>query len=289
MKRLLAVLGILVVVVSIAGGSVVAWASMKTGQALEQVYGLTPVSLAGTTPSVEIGRRIVMIRNGCNDCHGDDLGGKLIVDDPAFGTIYGSNLTPAALADWSDEELAMAIRHGVNRERRPLVFMPSQDYILLSKEDLASVVAYLRSVPPVEKENVPVKLGPIGKLLFATGKAPTIIAATAIDHGAQFTAKPSEEPTREFGRYLVATSCTGCHGRALTGGPIPGAPPEWLPATDLTKLSEGTKEQFIKAMREGIRPDGSKVQFPMPIALTSQLTDLELDAMWMFLQSPEPI
>ena len=96
-------------------------------------------------------------------------------------------------------------------------------------------------------------------------------------------------PTAEYGAYL-ATSCTGCHGEELTGGPIPGMPPGTPPALNLTRdeqtgLGRWTEADFARALREGKKPDGSELKAPMPWKLTAQLTDDELHALWLHLRT----
>ena len=55
---------------------------------------------------VQLGRRIYHVRAGCVDCHGADLAGVKVLDDPGIGFVFGANISPANLASWSDEEIA---------------------------------------------------------------------------------------------------------------------------------------------------------------------------------------
>lgn len=273
--------------------ALVTWSGKAVDDRRARVYEIAPDSLAPFSAFVdlELGRRIVEVRGGCVECHGPDLGGATVIDDPAMGRLHGPNLTPAALADWSDDEIGRAIRHGIDREGKPLLLMPAQDFVGLSGGDLASVVAYLRTVPAVSKPRGPIELGPLGKVLIATGQIPTFISAEFVDHQKPFTTKPEEAPTPEFGKYL-AQACTGCHGPELVGGPIPGAPPDWAPAADLTQRGLGgwSEEGFLQAMRTGVNPRGVKLRAPFPLALTSQMSDMELKALWAFLRTvPGPV
>jgi mono/diheme cytochrome c family protein len=142
------------------------WLNLNISQRLAKDYNTTTVhwnhSEAG---DLQIGERIVRVRNGCIDCHGNNLAGAKIMDNPAMGKMYGSNLTPASLKDWSDTEIARAIRHGIGRDGKPLVLMPSHDYINFSESDLKAVIAYLRSIPAVTQANGPIALGPVAKVL----------------------------------------------------------------------------------------------------------------------------
>ena len=101
---------------------------------------------------------------------------------------------------------------------------------------------------------------------------------------------PATEPTAEFGRHLVAI-CTGCHREELNGGPIAAGPPDWLPAANLTPtgLEGWSYDDFATAMREMRRPDGTELGMPMALMrrYTANMTDVELQALWAYLQSLE--
>ena len=96
----------------------------------------------------------------------------------------------------------------------------------------------------------------------------------------------------EFGAYL-ATSCMGCHGSDFAGGPIPGAPPDAPLASNLTpagNLSGWDEAGFIAVMRTGITPEGKELDPAiMPWPIGASMTDVELQAMWSFLQNLPPV
>lgn len=266
--------------------SIFVFAQLRTRQAQARQH--TPPTLnldeAVAKGDLVLGQRIYQVRAGCVECHGTDLAGKVAIDDPAIGTFYGSNLT--TIRDWSNEELARAIRFGVHRSGRSLQFMPSFDYVSLSREDLGSLIAYIRSVPPVEKQKPENRIGALAAVLFTFGKMPILFAAEATPFEAGFQDKPAEAASIEFGSYL-AQSCTGCHGHEYRGGPIPGGDPSWPPAASIRLgTPEWDEAKFIKAMREGVSPTtGNPIRPPMPIALTQQLSETELSALWKFLSS----
>jgi mono/diheme cytochrome c family protein len=272
-------------VVGIAG--IAGWVSLNVNSRMSKNYSVPALQFAASVkPDLRVGERIVQIRNGCVECHGSDLAGKAVMDNPAMGRIYASNLTPANLKDWSDGEIARAIRNGIGKKNQPLVLMPSHDYQHLSEADLASTVAYLRTLKPIEKENQTQKLGPVASILLATNKAP-ILPAEQIDPTAAFENKPAESVSVAFGKYLSDTACIGCHSSNLKGGPIPGGPPDWPPAKDLTQTGLGNwkESDFVKAMKEGLNPQGQKLKAPMPVALTAQFSETEVKALWTYLQT----
>jgi len=229
----------------------------------------------------------VRVRNGCVECHGNDLAGKVVIDDPAMGQIFAPNITPERLREWTDGEIARAMRHGIGRDGRPLVMMPSQEYQWLSEGDIVAVVTYLRTLPVVNRPSGSIEIGPVMRLLFASGRMPNLLPAERIDHKVPFPRKPPEKVSVDFGKYLAQTACAGCHNEQLSGGPIPGTPPDWPPASNLTPAAIGhwSEADFIKTLRTGVNPDGHRLQKPMPVKLTSQMTDLELKALWAYLKS----
>jgi mono/diheme cytochrome c family protein len=277
--------GLFLVIVGVVG--MLLWSHYSVETRLNKVYSIVADEADFSQTNLELGHRVVTIRNGCVDCHGKDLGGMKVMEDPAFATIHGPNLTPAALESWSDTEILRAVRHGVGKDGRPLLLMPSHEYQYLSEEDLVATVAFLRSLPPVDRPNGEIKLGLVAKLLTATGKLPTMIPAEIVDHTSGFNPKPPEGPTLEFGRYLVQSSCIGCHGPQLRGGPIPGGAPDWPAASDISQPVVGswTRDQFFEIMRSGVGSNGEQIRAPMPVALTAQMDDTELEAMWQFLSS----
>ncbi len=279
-----------------AGLAFGAWIQWQSHRRLQRVYAFTvaPVPVPAGAEAVARGRHLAQTR-GCVDCHGADLAGMTVIDDGAMGRIDGPNLTrgPGGLpADYSDEDYIRAIRHGVNREGRGLFLMPSTDYATLSDADMGALIAYLRSVPAVDKPRGPVAPGPVAKALLATGRLR--LAAQDIEHARIQPSQVAPAANAEYGRY-VAASCTGCHGPNLSGGKIAAGPPTWPPAANLTphpdgRLSQWTEADFVRAMRTQRRPDGSEISPVMPKAFGG-LDDLELKALWAYLRTlpPKPL
>ena len=114
----------------------------------------------------------------------------------------------------------------------------------------------------------------------------TLLPAERIDHAAPHPRSMPPAPTAAYGAYLAA-GCVSCHGPRLEGGPIPGAPPSFLPAADLTlaRLGPWSEADFRRAMRDGRRPDGTPVRRPMPLELGRAMTDVELAALWAYLRT----
>ncbi len=241
-----------------------------------------PLPVATDSATIERGRHLATIR-GCVDCHAADLGGAMIIDDPAIGHIGGANLTAGRAAGvLSDRDWERAVRHGVRQDGRALLVMPSEEFTSMSDEDLAAIVAYARSLPPRHTPTLPVSLGPVLRALAAAGQVK--LAAAVVPHTRPHAARVKVEATPEYGRYLAA-GCTGCHGAGFSGGKIPGAPPEWKPAANITPSGIGhyRADDFTRLLRTGMRPDGSAVDSLMPWRLTKEMTDTEIAALYAYL------
>lgn len=277
----------MVIALAIAGGAV--FVQFKFSHAAGVQYQSTDFAIRDIVASadVELGKRLYSVRVGCIDCHGEDHSGRMIMDNGAMGTIHGANLTPFNLKDWSDEEIARAIRYGIHKTGRSLQFMPSFDYQSLSLGDIAAMVAYLRSVPPVEKPIHVNSFGPVAKLLSTLGQMPIMFPAAHMDLAQGFGEKLEEGPTPEFGKYL-AQSCTGCHGQELKGGKIHGGDPAWPEASSLRLGSNSiwTETTFVETIRSGVSPTTNmKLRPPMPVALLAQMNETEVKALWLYLSS----
>lgn len=257
---------------------------------LKKTYAIHVQSVNVPTDAAAIARgKHLATTRGCADCHGDDLGGKTVFANGAMGRVDAPNLTRGAgglPADYRDEDFVRAIRHGVTREGRGLFLMPSTDYATFSEGDMGALIAYLKSVPPVNRPRGPVSLGPVARALTAAGKIK--LAAEEIDHANVKPAVVSPAVSADYGRY-VAASCTGCHGPNFSGGRIAAGPPEWPPASNLTPHAEGriakwSEEEFFRALRTARRPDGTEINPAMPRAF-AHLDETELRAIWIFLRS----
>jgi len=246
--------------------------------------------VAVRTDSVNIarGQHVATIR-GCMACHGEGLASHVELDDPLLGRLAGPNLTTGGRgASLSDADWERAVRHGVRRDGAPLLFMPASEHTGMSDEDLGALIAYARSLPGVTQLAPPSRAGPVLRGLFAAGMV-LLLSAEEIDHAKAHPAHVDAEPTKEYGSYLVGM-CKGCHGDGLSGGKIPGAPPEWKPAANLTPAGIGTwsENDFIAALRTGKRPGGSSIDTQMPWKAFGHMSDVELKALYAYLHSVAP-
>lgn len=262
-----------------------------TNQRINATYDIAvePVEIPTDEAARVQGEHVAIVR-GCTDCHTKNLAGGTLIDEPAIGQINPSNLTSGAGGvggSYTDTDWVRAIRHGVGPDSKPLIFMPSQEFYFLSDEDLGALIAYLKTAPPVDNQPPAITIGPLGRVLFLAGQI-DLVPAEKIDHEAPQPVSPDLGVTAAYGQYL-AVACTGCHGSGFSGGPIPGVPPEWPPAANLTPggdLAHWSEQEFIETLRKGITPEEKQLnpQY-MPWPTYSQMTDDELKAVWLYLQS----
>jgi mono/diheme cytochrome c family protein len=167
--------------------------------------------------------------------------------------------------------------------------MPARAFYYLSDEDLGALIAYLKSLPPVDHELPRTDLGPIGRVMLALGQLPPEAAApdvTVIDHNGPRPVAPEPGVTVEYGEYL-AHICAQCHGANLNGQIIRVEGNEYV-ALNLTpggELGSWSERDFFATMRTGVTPSGRKLNEFMPWKYFGQMTDDELKAIWMYLQS----
>jgi mono/diheme cytochrome c family protein len=256
---------------------------------------------------------------GCWECHGsqgshspeEPQAGGLEFDmtdiGPGFGLVYAANLTPdveTGIGTWSDGELVRSLREGLDREGHLLFpIMEAELWHSLSDEDVLALVAYLRSLPPVRNEV------PANRLSFA---AKALIAVGVLKPQPPVTAPvvaPPRAATPEYGKYLAwhASTCFGCHTprdpntgqfdrtRPFAGG-LFAFPEEGFTTTGsnltpdvTTGIGDWTEEQFMTAMRTGLRPDGTVMLPFMPWPSYGQWSEDDLRAVWLYLRSLEPV
>ena len=286
-KIALSAVGALVFVGVTAAGTIYGVSSSKLNHAFplpERTTLTVPIAQA----DVARGEHLVRSVSACADCHGPDLSGKTVMDAGPLGVVVASNLTSGTGgvgSTFTDEDWVLAIRHGLRRDGRSLLIMPREAFVHYNDADLAAIIAYVKSVPPVDKEQPKSHLRMLGRALFAAGKLPIQVATLmpeTIDN-----ADPAPGPTAEYGAYLAKVGgCTSCHSADLTGGaggdPAAPKPPNLTRAGNLGKWSE---QEFVRALREGKRPDGTVITDAMPWKVYGRMSDDELHALWLFLQS----
>lgn len=247
------------------------------------------------------GRYLVKSLMSCEVCHtpsdwtqhgapkaaGMELAGQ-VLPLPGFpGTLVAPNLTgvETGSANWTDDEIARAIREGVKHDGSTLFpMMPYNEYKNLSDEDLASVVVYLRSVAPVRNPLPAMKVNfPVNYLVRS---APQPVTSPV--------AAPASDPVSR-GKYMVQLGC-GCHnvvqklpyagGESLVGpwGSVVSA----NITPDPSGISYYTEATFITALRTGY-VGARKLNSIMPFGEFKDLSDDDLKAIFAYLRTLPPM
>jgi mono/diheme cytochrome c family protein len=272
-----------------AAALAVAYFSMESK--LNKVYTIPSetVSVPASFPADTQGFPRAMI-SFCQQCHGGNLAGQVLSEDIIFGRFIAPNLTSGKGGiggQYTDADFVRLLRHGVRPNGKPVIAMPAELFTHLSAGDLGDVIAYVKSVPPVDNELPRTFFGPIGRGMVLVGMVPMTVAipAEGIDHAAP---PPDIKPgvTAEYGKYM-AIFCTGCHGEDFAGGESVSAGVNLTPGGD---LATWTDADFVNTLRTGVTP-GGKTLDPEKIPLDSirQLTDDELKAIWLYLQTLPPV
>jgi len=275
-----------------------------------RLSGILAVAICGVacvasaeTP-LERGEYLVRGPMGCGNCHtpqgpdGPDMsmelaGGQLVVDDAAMKA-YSANITPGGeIAGWSDAELARAIREGI-RPDGTLIGppMPFTFYRHISDTDLAAIVAFLRTVPPVENAT------PKSVYNFPLPPAwgPPVEHVADVPRG----------PTAEYGAYMAGpvAHCLECHTPTGPQGPMIETalgqgglefPGPWglSVSANITSSEDGlahySDDQIKKMITEGIDEEGKALKPPMPYSYFARMTPGDLDALIAYLRTLPPL
>lgn len=289
MRRLLKWLGIIVgvLLLVIVAAAVILYVVGRNN--LNKTYDVSVEALAipaGDEEALARGQHIAEAISLCAECHGSNLGGDEFIDDALFGSGDAPNLTAGTGgigATYTDEDWVRVLRHGVKPNGKSVKLMPSQHYAHMTDADLAAVIAYAQSVPPVDNETEELSLGIVG----------TIMIGNMMDSPAKQIESDDIQPamvepgvTVEYGEYLITiAACKDCHGEDLDGDlGVPGPPA----GPDLTTLDGWTEQDFINTIRQGINPDGDQLDpDEMPWNYYTRMTDDELSAMWAYIQTQQ--
>ena len=258
---------------------------------------------AGAETLVERGEYLVTGPGGCGNCHsplgpdgfikGKELAGRLVEKNDAF-TAIAPNITPASrIAGWSDAELGRAIREGIRPDGSVIgPPMPFAMYRGVSDDDLAAMVAYLRTVPAVEQDNPK----SVYNIPLPPAYGPPVTSVAAV----------SKDDKVKYGEYLAGpiAHCMECHTPFGPKGPMLDTdlgrggfefhgPWGTSVASNLTPHEDGlaswSDEDLITMISTGKRPDGTPMLPPMPYPFLAKTTRQDLEAMVAYLRSLEPL
>ena len=213
------------------------------------------------------------------------------------GKVYSPNISSDAetgAGSWSDDQLARAIREGIGHDGRALFpFMPYLDFRSMSDEDLASVIVYLRSLPPVHKQQPATDL--IFPVKYLIRNAPEPLDAPV--------PQPDVSTPEKRGKYLVIAGCADCHtpqdghgqplpGMDFGGGFILDGPWGRVASANITLDSSGIsyydQALFSQAIHTGF-VGARKLNQIMPWHTYRGMTDEDTVAMFAYLKTLKPV
>jgi mono/diheme cytochrome c family protein len=279
MKRLLRWTGM--ALGSLAALAIVAYAVVYliSERILGRTYEIPAVAISIPTDPAAIaeGRRLAITRGCFGGCHGRQVEGAVMFDQPMIGRVVAPNLT-AAVRKYSDAELVGIIRNGVRPGGRSMMVMPSEAFVLLTDEDVGRIIAFLKSLPSVDGPGPSVSLGPLGRIGVAVGQFKPV--AKLIAETVPPPAATNEVATH--GRYLARTTCAQCHGTGLRGDSNPD-----FTSPSLQVVTAYSPEAFTQLMRAGVALGGRHLPTMSPWSQQhlSQLTDAEIAALYSYLHT----
>ena len=259
---------------------------------LNKTYDFPPSNIVIPTDAESIAYGKHRSETLCQGCHGPDMSGiENWFSAGPLGTVDSANLTSGeggfGREATSDEDYVRAIRHGIDPEGKP-IFMPAVvSTAYLSDEDLGAIIAYVKSIPPVDHITNGHNFTPLSKILLVVGVLPPLPVET-VSHEVHVTA-PARGVTVEYGEYMVnSNDCRICHGPQLNGGPFPDPTVKFI-SPNLTPGGEvafWTEEQFIATIRSGVTPSGHALNPDrMPWKDYRFMSDDELKAIYLYLVS----
>lgn len=286
--------------------------------ALPAVEPAGEVHIEGTQEQIAHGKYLAEHVVLCIDCHSVrdwsrfsgpitpgtyGAGGDRFDENMGFpGTFYARNITPYNLKDWSDGEIYRVITTGVTRDGEPIFpVMPYPSYRKMDPEDVKSIIAYIRTLEPIEKTTPPSKANFPMNLIMRT-----------IPQPAEPMERPSPEHTLEYGKYLATiAACGDCHTPQeqgtrieelfMAGGFEFKLPSGTVRSANLTPhkrtgIGNWTKEHFVNRFRQydvpaDSLPKTAPDQFNtiMPWNMYAGMKTEDLEAIYTYLQSLEPV
>jgi mono/diheme cytochrome c family protein len=221
------------------------------------------------------------------------------LDSTFPGKIVIPNITPHGLKDWTDKEIARAIAKGISKNGDTLMpAMPFHEFSKMTKEDVDAVIAYIRTLKPIET-NYP------KRQLFV----PVSVFGPLPDNDYTTNTKPDTSDKIKYGNYLVnIAGCQGCHtpmegkpnaGKLFAGGNEDKFPtftvrtPNITPDT-ATGIGGWTEDMFIAKFRNNSSPenlsrDAGKQNTIMAWSFFGTMRDNDLKAIYAYLRSLPPV
>lgn len=262
------------------GVAVLAWGTiwLLGERIIARRYETPPLKIVAVSNPVTLaeGERLANIA-GCLGCHGAEMNGKLFGEAPFVYRSVTANI-PRLAADYSDEDLARAIRHGVRKDGRSVIGMPSPAFFDMRDEDLAAIISFARTLPDRGAKLPKSETWILGRLELLRGLYPP--EASTIDHLADRRIFDFADKAQR-GEYLAKITCAECHGLDFAGDPYsdePGSSP------DLSIAAAYSPDQFARLLRTGEPAGGRDLRLMDDVARDRfvHFTDDEIAALHAF-------
>lgn len=223
------------------------------------------VPLPTDASEIAEGKRLAHL-TGCISCHGQELEGAFVVEIPGAARIIAPNISKV-LPAYSDAQLVGLLRRGVKLDGTGAWLMPSEMFQHLHDDDLARVMAWLRTVPAREGIAERTQIHMMGRTIIAMGGFKS--SAQQIEEKAGAGADTSSR-----GAYLVMNLCSECHGQDLKGR-------EETKAPSLVVAQGYSADDFSRLMYTGVGLGGRTFELMTPISKMRfvHLTPAEIEAM----------
>ncbi len=245
-------------------------------RAISRKYPVREVHLPPPTDSASLARGAHLVQLSCRGCHGPDLAGTIMFDQPLIARIVAPDLI-ARLPNYTDGQLAGYLRYGMKPDGSASFTMPPAGFFQLADADLASIIAYLRTLPArTSPASLPTNAyGPVGRLGIVLGQFS--LAITAIDTTAPRLGNDTLYLSTRQGEYLARLICSDCHGAKLVGDPA-------FPSPSIAGAVGYNEAQFGALLRTGTPRDPARKIPTMGqvFQVTSHLRDEELAAVYRF-------
>lgn len=230
-------------------------------------------------------------------------GGERFGKEMGFpGTIYAPNITPYNIGSWTDGEVLRAITAGVDKQGKALFpVMPYHYYSQMDTADVYSIIAYIRTLKPIESSY------PEHELDF-----PLNFLVNTMPKEAGFSQKPPRSNEIAYGKYIVnASGCVHCHSKTEKGAIVPGTefgggmefqqPAGIVRSANITPhkqtgIGNLSLNDFVQRFKEytdsthqPTRLTAQDLNSPMPWYMYSGMETDDLKAIYAYLQSLSPI
>jgi len=189
---------------------VVVVSTVRANSLLTQKWEFEPelVQIPSDAEAVAHGQYLVTHFMFCSDYHSADLGGaQFFTPEDGAGTLWASNLTSGQggiCGTYTDADWLRALRHGIRPNGENLIIPPAEFSTTFGIDDLADMIAYLKTLPPVDRQTPTLALAFMPKVMLGLGVIPVseVLPAHKIDHAAVPQSAPAPERCSQI--------CSGC-------------------------------------------------------------------------------